>query len=550
MHRLFLDLVIFLNTAALVPTSVWQWSVPMGNGRAFLWIPEDCKQVRAVVVAQHNMIEQGILEHPDFRRTLGDLGIAEVWIAPPFDNVFHFDQGAGDKFNAMMKGLADASGYRELEFAPIIPLGHSACASYPWNFSAWNPARTLAVLSVHGDAPQTNLTGSGHPNPDWGDRSIAGIPGLMVMGEYEWLEGRLQPLIDFRARHPQVPLAMLAEPGSGHFNFDDQLVHFLGMFIRDAAEDRLPSTEALDETPSLKPIDPRQGWLVERWHPSEDRTIPSAPYDKYTGDRSQTFWCFDEKMAHTLESYSASQVGKRPQLVSITAGKMPLQSGCGEPVNLPFNPDADGVTFHVKTAFMDAVPADPKNRNPARWASLPPGSPLGHAMGGGPIIVHKIVGPVIKLADNAFSLRLDRNAETTDKRLLDTWLWASHPADDKYKSIVQQAFMRATPNAGGTDQHITFPAIPDQKTGAIEETGGKAIELKATSDSGMPVYYYVREGPAEIVEGKSTILRLNPVPPRSKFPVAVTVVAWQWGRTGDPPVNTASPVTQIFRIVK
>ena len=63
----------------------------MGNGRAFLWIPPNCKQVRAVVVGQNNMIEQGILEHPIFRKTLADENIAEVFIAPPFDFVFQFD---------------------------------------------------------------------------------------------------------------------------------------------------------------------------------------------------------------------------------------------------------------------------------------------------------------------------------------------------------------------------------------------------------------------------------------------------------------------------
>src|SRR6267378_804967 len=84
----------------------WQWSVPMGKGRAFLWIPPHCKQLRAVVVGQNNMIEQGILEHPDFRKALADENIAEVFIAPPFDFVFQFDKDAGDRFNDLMKLLA------------------------------------------------------------------------------------------------------------------------------------------------------------------------------------------------------------------------------------------------------------------------------------------------------------------------------------------------------------------------------------------------------------------------------------------------------------
>jgi hypothetical protein len=528
----------------------WQWSVPMEKGRAFLWIPPNCTQVRAVIVGQNNMIEQGILEHPDLRKTLNDLGMAEVWIAPPFDGVFRFDQGAGEKFEAMMKALADESGYGELAFAPIVPLGHSACASYPWNFAAWNPDRTLAVLSVHGDAPQTNRTGSGHPNPDWGNRTIDGVPGLMVMGEYEWVEDRILPALDFQAKHPQTPLAMLAEPASGHYNYNDQLVDFLAMFIRKAAVQRLPADEPLDKAPVLKPIDPKQGWLVERWHLNQGRTIPPAPYSSYNGDRVQAFWCFDEEMADAVQNYSADQPGKLPQLLSITDGHMPAEKGCGEPINLHFYPDADGVTFHVQSSFMDTVPGDLKNKNPARWAYLPAGTPLGHASGGGPIRVHKIVGPVKKISDDTFALRLDRNAETTDGRLLDIWLWASHPGDDKYKSIVQQAVVHVQPNTVGAEQHITFPAIPDQKTDLVGRPGEESIKLEATSDSGLPVYYYVREGPAEIHEGKVPTLVIKDIPPRSKLPIEVTIVAWQWGRTVEPAVKTATPVEQTFSILK
>src|ERR1700716_106167 len=101
------------------------------------------------------MIEQGILEHPTMRKTLTDLGIAEVWVVPYLDPVFDFNGGAGDHFNKVIKSLAEESGYGELEFAPVVPLGHSACATYPWNFAAWDPGRTLAAVSVHGDAPQT-----------------------------------------------------------------------------------------------------------------------------------------------------------------------------------------------------------------------------------------------------------------------------------------------------------------------------------------------------------------------------------------------------------
>ena len=70
-----------------------------------------------------------------------------------------------------------------------------------------------------------------------------------------------------------------------------------------------------------------------------------------------------------------------------------------------------------------------------------------------------------------------------------------------------------------------------------------SLSLKATSDYGLPVSYYIKEGPAEI-EGDQIVF--TPIPPRSKFPVKVTVVAWQYGIAGK--VQTAEPVERSFYI--
>jgi hypothetical protein len=100
--------------------------------------------------------------------------------------------------------------------------------------------------------------------------------------------------------------------------------------------------------------------------------------------------------------------------------------------------------------------------------------------------------------------------------------------------------VRINPNKDGADQVITFPAIGDQPAGLA------SVKLSGTSNAGLPVQYYVREGPAEI-DGDT--LKFTPIPPRTKFPVKVTVVAWQWGRSIEPRVKTASQVEQAFTIV-
>jgi hypothetical protein len=540
--------VLWLLAGSLVAQAAeWQWSVPVESAgssqelrRAFLWIPPECRQVRAVVVGQHNMLEEGIFEHPAFRRELARLGMAEVWIVPQVDCVFQFDKGAGERFTAMMAALAKESGYRELEFAPIVPIGHSACASYPWNFAAWNPGRTLAILSVHGDAPLTPMTGSGRPNPGWGDRTIDGVPGLMVMGEYEWLEGRLAPALEFRQKHLKVPLAVLAEPGRGHFDGGDRLVDFLALFIRKAAEARLPAEMPQDQAPVLKPVDPATGWLVERWHLNQPRQCPPAPYGKYAGDPKEAFWAFDEETARAIQDYQAGQVGKKPQLLGyVQDGKTLPQRDTHPQVTLPFKPQPDGVSFTLDTTFLDRV--EDGSKNLARWTQLPVGTPLGHATGGGPIVLSRITGPVLQTGPKTFAYNLNRTASVTDRRNGDLWLLATHPGDDQYKSMVQQALMTVRPNLEGADQQITFPPIPDQPEGT------PSVQLAATADSGLPVRYYVREGPAEI-QGNNLVF--TAIPPRAKFPVAVTVVAWQYGRSTDPKVKTAAMVERKFSIVQ
>lgn len=135
---LALFLVLWKTTSA----QVWQWSVTVDSviseetkvpPVAFLWIPENCRQVRGVVVGQHNMIEEGIFENPAFRKAMSEIGFAIVWVSPMFNINFDFTKDAGEDFTYMMKKLAHSSGYEELAFAPIVPIGHSATATYSWN---------------------------------------------------------------------------------------------------------------------------------------------------------------------------------------------------------------------------------------------------------------------------------------------------------------------------------------------------------------------------------------------------------------------------------
>ena len=519
---------------------MWQWSVPAGDSRAFLWIPENCDRVRALLLAQHNMIELGILEHPATRRTLAECGMAAVFIMPGIDPVFRFDQGAGERIDAILGSLAEASGYHELATAPVAPIGHSAHASFPWNFAAWNPARTLAALSIKGDAPQTDLTGSGRPNPGWKPDALHGVPGLMVMSESEWWEARLAPLFRYRDAHPAAPLAVLADTGHGHFDATDELVGFLTLFLRKAAAERLPA----GENAPLRPIDPAKGWLVDRWRGDEPPKAPAAPAADYAGPRAEAFWCFDGEMARATVTYQANGRGKRAQALGfIQNGRLVPISNTHAGTELGFAPEADGLGLRLDAGFIAPLPPDPPSatkdqRPPVRTVIPQPAAPGTHAAG--KPRVSRIIGPVVEDGPGRFRVALDRMFPGTDRKPIEVWFLARHPGDSDFKGAVRQARMTLPVHNEGADQSITFSAIPDQKPGAA------AIPLVAEADSGLPVSFYVREGPARVKNGK---LHLSPLPPRAKLPLKVTVVAWQFGRGSDPKIKAAPSVERSFLIV-
>lgn len=528
-----------LATALRADDAVWQWSVPVGSGRAYLWVPEQCQCVRAVLLAQHNMIERGVLQHATMRRTLAEQGIAEVFIVPSVDAVFRFDQGAGERFDGILRALADESGYAEIASAPVVPMGHSAHASFPWNYAAWNPARTLAAMSLKGDAPLTDLTGSGRPNPEWGQRTLDGVPGLMVMGEYEWWELRLAPLVRYLAAHPAAPLALLADAGHGHFDATDSLVEFLALFLRKAADARLPRNAG----GVLRPVNPAQGWLVDRWRGEEALRARAAPYAAYAGEKAEAFWCFDEEMARATETRYAAGRGKRKEQVGFRQNEtwLPI-SNSHAGVELKFLPESDGLTFRIEAGFITPLPPNPpvatKDQRPPVVTVVPSSAAPGmHAAG--TVSISPIIGPVAEQSPGVFRFAPDRMFSPGDRRTYEAWFYAHHPGDTEFKGAVQQALLRLPQFTEGAEQVIAFSAIGDQRVGT------STVTLGATSSAGLTVGYYVREGPAVVRDGA---LHFTALPPRAKLPVKITVVAWQFGRGTESKVRAAAPVERTFFI--
>lgn len=524
MKRLLLFFTLITLFAPLIDAQ-WQWRVSVSDWisgetgtspDAFLWIPENCQKVNAVMFANQNMDEETLFELPSFRKHLSEMGIALIWFAPMLEQQWDVKTGVQQSFDNTLRALAEVSGYDEIATSPLIPFGHSAQATMPWNFAAWNPNRTLCIISFHGDAPRTNLCGYGRENLEWGrTRNIDGIPSIMIVGEYEWWDARVLPALAFKMKYPGSCISFLGDAGRGHFDVSEQTADYIALFIRKTLETR----------PDLEKIKPEDGWLAQWWRPSDKKRAAAAPVNKYKGNPHEAFWYFDKEMAKLAEQRYTATRHKQPTYLNFRQNGKLLNYDDNQHIKTRavFSPEADGITYHLNVQFTDSTHNNLSDNHPDIKPSI-----------------KRICGPVKVINDSTFRVDFYRIGINNSKRSWDMVLCAEAPGNRIYKESVQQIEIKLPGrHENGKRQTIFFPSIDDVPEGT------ESIALNATTDRNLPVSYFVKEGPA-VVEGNNLII--TGIPPRSKFPVKVVVVAWQYGKTGE--VNTAEPVEQTFYITK
>jgi len=328
-----------LSLVALLLFSATGFSEPVGGkvsfdyttgdagSRACLRLPHGTRQVRAVLYCHQNMTEEVLFRSRLFCRAMDSLGVAMAFVQAGSQN-WDVADGCQDRFETLMKDFARGTAHPELATAPVIPFGHSAQATFPWNFAAWNPDRTLCVISYHGDAPRTNLCGHGRANIEWGrTRNIDRIPGLMIQGEYEWWEARVRPALAFRMMYPDSRISFLCDAGKGHFDLCEETQLYIARFIAKA----------------LAGPRPDGGVYYSRWY--ADGTESHDPHD--------TFWYQDEEMVRLTRARYAAVRGKLMQHLSARVnGGMLLHFDAGKHIrlNATVPPDAE---FRVDPVFVN-----------------------------------------------------------------------------------------------------------------------------------------------------------------------------------------------------
>lgn len=527
MPRLILTALLALSPLA-TSAAVFQYAIPVATAReqsaAFLWIPPAAPQVRGVLLAGMTLAEREFVKDARIRHACAERQLAIVFLKCGL--------GAAD-IQKTLDDLAAASGYRELSVAPLFFVGHSAGGPQAKACAIRFADRCFGLVQYRGGVPN-------------GAETVPpGIPALMMLGQFDefggamrdeaghepaWERGR-DALCAFRAADERNLGSVIVEPGAGHFAWSDRNAAYLALFIRKAAQARIPDSPVNAPGPvRCRPVDPRSGWLTD---PAIRPPVAHAPaaYADYKGDRARANWHFDRELADATLAYHAP-LGRKDQFIK---WQDPAWIDAG--VRYFFTNLAwvdDGQAFEVHPVYADACPQPQKNGGP-RWPTA--GQPVGKSSA--PILVKAVGGPVIAVGPNRLRMRFDALAPAREGGRV---TFMAYSAGDEDYRHTEQVGMMPRGFAGlksGRDQSITFPAIAPLKPDA-------SVPLAATSDSGLPVEYYVASGPAIIENGR---LRPAEIPARARFPIEVKVVAWQFGRAIDPQVKTATPVEQTTRIV-
>jgi hypothetical protein len=524
-------LIFLAFTDMPASAAVFQYSVPVATSRgekaAFLWIPYGAKQVRGVVMGGMTLMEREFAKDKQIRQACANQQLAIIFLKCGLGQV---------DLQKVLDDLAKISGYQELSVAPLMFIGHSAGGPQAKACAIRMASRCFGVVQYRGGVP-----GSADPVPP-------GIPALMMIGQFdefggtmrnetgrETWEGGRDAIAAFHAQNQRNLASIVVEPGAGHFAWSDRNASYLALFIRKAAHARIPSTWPVDATEpiALKEIDHRKGWLTELPSREKNRFNP-APWKKYEGDKTKTAWHFDKEMAEATTAYHAGGFDKKDQFIKwddpywVDAGTRFFFT--------KIKWVGDGQTFEVHPMYADVYPSQYNGRGP-RW--LEAGKPVGNSTV--PIFVRQVSGPVVATGSNTLRMQYDNLAPATEGSRVTFMAYSTGNSEYRYTELVGMMPRGFAGLKKGKEQTITFPPVANLNV----DSG--PVELKAISDSGLPVEYYVAYGPATIVDGKLCIKEL---PARAVFPIEVKIVAYQFGSGIEPMVKTAIPKGQTIQIHK
>lgn len=499
----------------------------------YMWIPENCRKVKGLLIMCANVPEHRLVGHPAIRKVCesNDLGI--IWGVPSFMN-FRKTTTKDNKIlnmaleykttvvflQELLNGLARSSGYAEVATVPWLPMGESG--------------HLLMVDALVENSPERCIAGIWIKNNHLPPRNRE-VPALVIFGtSQEWgqdkddirtrwnnIGSEYDKILTERKLHPNWPLSYVIDGNSGHFDCSETLTVYIADYINLAVKARCSA-----ENPGvLKPVDTEKGFVADLPVPGHEKSSVHIQA-KVSAEGKGVPWYFDKATANKAQAIADINWKAQTQLPGFLDSKgivMPYDfNGITNFSSLQM--EEDGITFSIKGVML--------NRIPASFAGA--GEKLNKASGAP--VAEWLCGPIEPLGKNRFRISLDRTYEKGA-----TYIGLRQKGNDSIRGIFEPAGinLRAIKNNEGKSQKISFEKIQDVKAGT------KSIQLRAKSDAVLPVWFYVVAGPAIVVKDR---LIFTKIPPGSNFPVGVTVAAWQWGRNNEPKVRTAGIAKQTFNI--
>ncbi len=501
------------------------------NATIYLWVPENCKKLRGLVILCTNVPEHMLVGHASIRKACetNDLGI--IWSTPSFMN-FRKTVRDGRTLNMaleyktsvdflkqLLNGLAETSGYTEIATVPWLPMGESGHLLMVDALLEYSPERCMAGIFIKNNhLPPKNrevpvLVAFGTAQ-EWGQDVVD------IRTRWNDISTAYEGILNQRKQNPNWPLSYIIDGTSGHFDCSEKLANYFAHYIDLVAKARLSD----DGSPVLKPLKLEKGFLADLPVPGHENH-PVTAYSNTKPEAAALPWFFDKSSAMEAQSFASINWKAATQIPAFLndSGKVAPFIFNGISKLVPTDMGEDGITFTVKPVLLDRIPDNFK---------VAAGDILAKTQG--TPVLEWVCGQFKPIGNNKFRISLDRSWPNTAN-----YIGVRQKGNDSIRSIFQPCGLTLPKNNSGKPQIITFDKMPDVTLGT------KSIHLKATSDSGLPVEFYVVVGPAIIENGQ---LVFTKIPPKSKFPVEVTVAAWQWGRATEPKIKMADIVKNTFHI--
>jgi len=292
-----------------------------------LWIPENVKTIRGIIVHQHGAGTTASIEGSTAAYDLHWQALAKKWDCALWGSSYHvqnekidtspgaselwFDPRNGSE-KTFLQGLSDfavKSGHPEIDKVPWALWGHSGGSIWADVMAALHPDRVAAVWMRSG----SSLMFLSHPEFADHDVPVAvyGIPMMTNPGVKEksktplpepdtrtkaekmkgpWL-GNIATFKEYRAHGGLIGFA--PDPRTGHECGDSR---YLAIPFLDAClAMRLPDKGSKDQT--LKPMDTSKAWLAPFLG---DEAKPAA---EFKGNRDESIWLPNEAVAKAWMEY-------------------------------------------------------------------------------------------------------------------------------------------------------------------------------------------------------------------------------------------------------